>query len=122
MMALGQNIRFHRERLSLTLEQLSERSGVDVGTISALEIRNSSRSKFAPEISKALGFTVEQLSDDAFDWRLAQDTSSWPFDLLDESKVRKLSREDRIRLETTVLAFAEKYGFDVAKEARQTAA
>jgi transcriptional regulator with XRE-family HTH domain len=34
-MSLGKNIRSHRERLGLTLDQLAEKSGVELGTISA---------------------------------------------------------------------------------------
>jgi phage repressor protein C with HTH and peptisase S24 domain len=60
-MGIGQNIRFHRERLELTLEQLSALSGVDVGTISALELRDSSRSKYFFDIARGLGLTIEQL-------------------------------------------------------------
>lgn len=63
-MALGNRIRYYREKAGLTLDQLSERSGVDVGTISALENRNSSRSKFATPIAKGLGMTVEMLEDE----------------------------------------------------------
>lgn len=66
-MALGNQIRHYREKLGLTLEQLSELSGVEVGTISALEVRNSSRSKFASPIAKSLGLTVEQLEDESAD-------------------------------------------------------
>lgn len=66
-MALGNRIRYYREKAGLTLEQLSERSGVDVGTISALENRDSSRSKFATPIAKGLGMTVEMLEDESLD-------------------------------------------------------
>lgn len=64
-MALGKNIKHHRDRLGLTLEQLSDRSGVDLGTIHALEARDSSRSKFATAIARGLGMTVEQLESGA---------------------------------------------------------
>ena len=60
-MALGSRIRYYREKSKLTLDQLSERSGVDVGTISALENRDSSRSKYATAIAQGLGLTVEML-------------------------------------------------------------
>lgn len=66
-MALGNRIRYYREKAGLTLEQLSERSGVDVGTISALENRDSSRSKFASPIARGLGMTVEMLEDESQD-------------------------------------------------------
>lgn len=66
-MALGNRIRYYREKAGLTLEQLSERSGVDIGTISALENRDSSRTKFATPIAKGLGMTVEMLEDESQD-------------------------------------------------------
>ena len=66
-MALGTRIRFYREKAGLTLEQLSERSGVEVGTISALENRDSSRSKFATPIARGLGMSVEMLEDESLD-------------------------------------------------------
>ena len=63
-MGLGQNIRRHRVGQGLTLEQLSERSGVDIGTISALENRDSVRSKYASAIARGLGLTVEELENE----------------------------------------------------------
>lgn len=63
-MALGRNIRRHRNSQGLTLEQLSDRSGVDVGTINALENRDSVRSKYASAIARGLGLTVEELEHD----------------------------------------------------------
>lgn len=63
-MALGARIRYYREKAKLTLEQLSERSGVDVGTISALENRDSSRSKFATAVAQGLGMSLEMLEDE----------------------------------------------------------
>jgi transcriptional regulator with XRE-family HTH domain len=45
------------------LEQLSERSGVEVGTISAIEQRDSERSSKFLQIAPAFGLTVEQLAD-----------------------------------------------------------
>ncbi len=60
-MSLGAEIRKQRALRQWTLEDLSERSGVDVGTISALEIRNSTRSKFAVAIAGAFGITLDQL-------------------------------------------------------------
>lgn len=49
--------------LGWTLKQLSDRSGVDVGTISALELRGSNRSKYLGPIAAALGLSIEQLQD-----------------------------------------------------------
>jgi DNA-binding transcriptional regulator YiaG len=61
-MALGNQIRHHRLKQGLKLEQLSELSGVDVGTISALEVRDSKRSQYAGAIARGLGMTVEELT------------------------------------------------------------
>ena len=62
-MAIGKQIKLYREKLNWKLHQLSDASDVDVGTISALELRDSSRSKYFPQLAKALGLTLEQLSD-----------------------------------------------------------
>lgn len=70
-MALGNRIRYYREKAGLTLEQLSERSGVEVGTISALENRDSSRSKFATPIARGLGMSLEMLEDESRDLDVA---------------------------------------------------
>lgn len=67
-MALGARIRHYREKSGLTLDQLSERSGVDVGTISALENRDSSRSKFASAIAAGFGMSMEMLEDASQDY------------------------------------------------------
>lgn len=77
-MALGNRIRYYREKAGLTLEQLSERSGVDVGTISALENRNSSRSKFATPIARGLGMSVEMLEDESQDLDVAALMAAYP--------------------------------------------
>lgn len=61
IMRLGSKLRARRLALGWTLETLSEASGVDVGTISAIETRNSERSKYFPALSKALGVTIEEL-------------------------------------------------------------
>lgn len=66
-MATGKQIRHYRLKLGWTLDQLTEASGVEVGTISALEQRDSSRSKFFKDIAKAYGLTLEQLDDELTD-------------------------------------------------------
>jgi transcriptional regulator with XRE-family HTH domain len=65
-MSLGKNIRRHRLARSLTLEGLAELSGVDVGTISALEVRGSSRSKYAQAIARGLRLSMDELLLDDF--------------------------------------------------------
>lgn len=67
-MAIGARIKHYRNKAGLTLEQLAERSGVELGTISALENRDSSRSKYASALAAALGLTVEQLEDETTEY------------------------------------------------------
>jgi transcriptional regulator with XRE-family HTH domain len=67
-MPLGARVRYYRDKLKLTLEELANASGVDVGTINALENRDSQRSKYTSALAKAFGLTVEQLLDDSHDW------------------------------------------------------
>lgn len=69
-MPLGSRIRYYREKAGWTLDQLSERCGVDVGTISALENRNSQRSKYAVMIAAGFGLTLNQLEDEAADYNV----------------------------------------------------
>jgi phage repressor protein C with HTH and peptisase S24 domain len=64
-MAIGKNIKACREYLGWTLDKLSRASGVDTGTISALENRDSVRSQYAKAIAEALGLTLDQLTDGA---------------------------------------------------------
>lgn len=69
-MTLGERVRYYREGVGWTLDQLSERtlmpdgSFVDRGTISALENRKSQRSKFTRAIAYAFGLTQDQLMSD----------------------------------------------------------
>lgn len=60
-MALGKNVRALRLARGWELEDLSKRSGVKVGTISAIELRNSVRSQFAPQLAEAFGIPLERL-------------------------------------------------------------
>lgn len=71
-MAIGKNIRFHRKiRLGWTLDQLEAASGVDRGTISALENRDSSKSDHFSKIAHGLGLTLDQLTIPPEDWDLS---------------------------------------------------
>lgn len=67
-MSLGKQIKKYRLAHGWTLEELSDRSDVEVGTISALEVRDSKRSEKAPAIANALGLSLEQLLDETTDW------------------------------------------------------
>ena len=70
-MAIGKQIKHYREKAGWKLKELSARSDVDVGTISALEIRDSSRSEFFQKIANAFGLTLEQLADETTDHDLS---------------------------------------------------
>lgn len=60
-MSLGAHIKAARKAAGLTLEALSELSGVKIGTLSALEVRDSVRSEYAPQIAHALEMTADDL-------------------------------------------------------------
>ena len=60
-MALGNQIKQYRIKAGLTLEQLADLSGVPWGTIGAIERRDSTSSRFTPQIAAALQLTVDQL-------------------------------------------------------------
>lgn len=67
-MALGARVRYYRKKLGLTLEALADASLVDIGTLSALENRDSERSRYVAQIARAFGLTMEQLLDESRDW------------------------------------------------------
>lgn len=67
-MAIGKRIKYYREKLGWTLEEMSSKCGVEIGTISAIENRDSDRSKYFGAIAKVFGLTIEQLSDIETDW------------------------------------------------------
>ena len=66
-MGLGARIQHHRRRLGLTQDQLADRSGVPKVNISALEVRDSDRTKFAIPLARAMGLTVEQLTNPSYE-------------------------------------------------------
>lgn len=69
-MALGKNLRALREYKQWELQDVEKASGVKVGTISAIEVRDSSHSRFTQQLAKAFGLTVEQLLSDEYVARL----------------------------------------------------
>jgi transcriptional regulator with XRE-family HTH domain len=66
-MALGSQVRHYRIGLGWTLDRLSDLSGVETGTISAIEKRNSKRSEHGPALARAFGLSLEQLLDESTD-------------------------------------------------------
>lgn len=107
-MALGKKIRALREDKGWTLEQLSDASGVEVGTISALEIRDSQRTKFAGALAAALGVTLDELAGDgAVSVAPAAPPRRepvWPF-TASVADFEKLRPADRKALDKTLTAF-----------------
>lgn len=101
-----------RESLGWTLDELAERSGVDLGTISALEVRESSRSKYAGQLAKALGVGLEQLlADELITERVVVSGNSsrtsfglWPFTAGFED-YQLLSNEKKRQLDSMVSGF-----------------
>jgi transcriptional regulator with XRE-family HTH domain len=61
-MGTGRNIRAIRLGLGWKLKDLAERAEVEIGTLSALESRDSSKSDYFLPIAKAFGMTVEDLT------------------------------------------------------------
>lgn len=131
MSSLGSQIRRYRTSLGWTLEHLSELSDVDVGTISALEKRNSIRSQFGPAIARAFGLTLEQLLDST-QLHLGTDANgkamvsvapetassakvsaiaggrpSWPFETISEKDWRHLGERERLLAETYIRALVD---------------
>ncbi|WP_427183556.1 helix-turn-helix domain-containing protein [Bordetella bronchialis] len=109
-MALGKKIRALREGRGWTLEQLSDASGVEVGTISALEVRDSQRTKFAGALAAALGVALDDLVSDgevqvaapAHPGRSGE--AAWPF-TASIADFEKLRPADRKALDKTLTAF-----------------
>lgn len=62
-MGVGKNIRAMRLARKWDLATLSEKSGVDVGTISALEQRDSKRTQYLANFCQAFEVTLRQLID-----------------------------------------------------------
>lgn len=92
-MGIGHNIRYHRDkRLGWTLEQLSASSGVDVGTISALELRDSKRSMYFSDIAKGLGLSLEELQMDPGEWELTATKKGYGFESIPETINKKYPR------------------------------
>ena len=60
-MGIGKIVRQLRKERGWKLEELSRRSGVAVGTISAIEVRDSVRSEYASQLAYGLGVPVETL-------------------------------------------------------------
>lgn len=95
-----------REQQNLTLEKLAELSGVDLGTISALEVRDSTRSKYALQIAEGLGVSLEELlgGESRPNKQHEHRTEEWPF-RTPYSDYAGLSPEKKRQLDERVAEF-----------------
>lgn len=62
-MTLGSRVRAWRTNYGWTLDELSALSGVERGTIGAMELRESKRSDYTAQLAKAFGISVDELLD-----------------------------------------------------------
>lgn len=119
-MGLGKQIRKYREKAGWTLDQLSTHSEVDVGTISALEQRDSKRSQYTAKLAQAFGLTIEQLTDEGHSYPLfagaAKQANSvvslydsnppWPFSV-SYARFQALPDRDKGRIDGFLTAVAD---------------
>jgi len=72
VMAIGKRIEYYRKVLGWQMKDLAARADVEVGTINALEKRDSKKSEAFPAIAKAFGLTVEELADESRDYDVSE--------------------------------------------------
>lgn len=123
-MAIGKQIRHYRKKLGWQLKKLSEASEVDIGTISALENRDSKSSEYFLPLANALGPTLEQLADESTDWpidvnrqsanvgtgMLAREPAAaygWPFVDILPAQYNTLTPDQKRSIETMVLTLLQ---------------
>lgn len=119
MTTLGEKIKELREAQGLTLEKLSDLSGVDIGTISALENRRSKKSQYAPQLADALGLNLAEMMELSKDPnfrvhaaepppppylvdRMAEDPDSWPFRTISRAQWGQLPDSWRTQAEVYI--------------------
>ena len=119
-MAIGKQVKHYREKLKWGQKELSEAAEVDVGTISALEVRDSKSSKYFLPIARAFGLTLEQLANESVDWPIdrmrqgvidlahhaAKEASplyGWPFESVTTEQYNALTTAQRQTIETMIL-------------------
>lgn len=123
-MAIGKQIRHYRKKLEWPLKKLSEASGVDIGTISALEIRDSKSSEYFLPLANALGLTLEQLADESTDWPIdvnrlgaasvtglqAREPAAaygWPFTDIQPAQYNTLTHDQKRSIENMVMTLLQ---------------
>jgi len=129
-MGLGKQVRKYREKAGWTLEQLSAKAEVDVGTISALEQRDSHRSKYTGKLAAAFGLSTDQLLDESQAYPLFngnakqassviglyQTDANWPFSL-SPARYHALPDRDKGRIDGFMMAVADAHEAAVKKNA-----
>lgn len=109
-------IRAARQYAKLTQEQLGEALGVTKGNISAWENGHHDASleqlNKVAEITKypeALSAFVPSITSNQDNWK------QWPFERIDQKKIRNLSKEQIIILETALIMAATQFEIDIKK-------
>lgn len=124
-MALGNQVRHYRTGMGWTLERLSELSGVEIGTIGAIEKRNSKRSEHGPALARAFGLSLEQLLDESQNYLAAikegsipsvatgtgparsGDPVAWPFRSITPDHWEQLGDSERAQIEAYARGFVD---------------
>ena len=133
-MGMGNNIKHLRAAKGWSHDRLGALAETSDQTIEMLEKRDSTRSKYTPVIAAAFGISLESLLSASLDSKAAAEkllTSMaagaaktamvWPFEKIDEGKVRALSERQRVKFEAAVLIAAAQAGVDVAQEGKSMA-
>lgn len=114
-MNMQQWIRSARQYAKLTQEQLGEHIGVTKGNVSAWE--NGHHEASVDQINKIAEVTrfPEPLTSTSLAGRPSDGWTGWPFPLIDQKKIRELSKDRIPALEAAILIAAAQVGLDIKK-------
>lgn len=115
-MNIHERIKRGRIAKEMSIEQLAEKLGVSWQAVQQWENgKTSPRRKRVEQIAQVLDLSEVEVA-------LGKDEAPrWPFELISEAKVSKLSPKDLTRLETALLIVAKDLNLDVT-ESKQAAA
>jgi transcriptional regulator with XRE-family HTH domain len=121
-MGIGKRLKHYRQKAGWTLDDLCEVSGVEPGTISALENRDSNSSMYFLPLAKAFGLSLEQLADEGTDWPIKYEKPGhdpthnandrgpkmpygWPFKRIEPAQYNRLNPRECEILENMIDLF-----------------